>query len=205
MKRQQGKQNNMYISSRSPEKLIGLSQNSQSKQIIEKVFPYEIVYKLEFYLNWTSTCNLLCSSSENINFVTDQNTKLTREIVHSWWTYSLLAWPVDWVYEKNRVFKANITYISLTKCTMGSEMIQDSIKQNNFSSVPKSEKRKSWLLTTLQHFSEGLQRYLGSWCKSLFTQYSADSNLQKTPVDSIYVRHLVWPEQFPRAFCVLKK
>lgn len=131
-------------------------------------------------------------SSENINFMTDQNTKLNREIVHSWWTYSLLAWSVNWVHEKSRVFKVNRTYISLTKCTRGSEMIQDSIQQNNFSSVPKSEKRKSWLLTTLQHFSEGLQRYLGSWCKSLFTQYSADSNLQKTPVDSVYVRHLVW-------------
>ena len=108
-------------------------------------------------------------SSENINFMTDQNTKLNREIVHSWWTYSLLAWSVNWVHEKSRVFKVNRTYISLTKCTRGSEMIQDSIQQNNFSSVPKSEKRKSWLLTTLQHFSEGLQRYLGSWCKSLFT------------------------------------
>ena len=45
--------------------------------------------------------------------MTGQYTKLTSQIEHSWWPYSLLAWSVNWVHEKNRVFKTKITYVSL--------------------------------------------------------------------------------------------
>ena len=91
----------------------------------------------------------------------------------------------------------------IQKRTQWNRTITSMIQHKCLSLIPKSEKRKNWLLTTLKHFGKGLQSYLGSWCKSLFAQYSADSDLQKTPVDSVYVRHLESPEQFPRVTCEL--
>lgn len=73
--------------------------------------------------------------------------------------------------------------------------------QNKSLSLSKTEKiikRIDRLLTTLKHFSKGLQSYLGSWRKSLFTKQSANRNLEKTPVDRACVRHLELPEWLPR-------